>query len=169
VAAAVACGALLHGGERWPLVRVASAACALALVVTVGFSTWRVAPHPLAYVNEAFGGPERAWRLVADSNLDWGQDLARAAPSTRVVPAAGQSWRPVWLLYFGTADPAAYGVDAVVLTPSTRTVRPERVRGRVLVSASVLALYDTPIVQRLRSEGELIGQVGHSILVYELP
>lgn len=29
-------------------------------------------PHPLAYVNEAFGGPKNAWHIVGDSNVDWG-------------------------------------------------------------------------------------------------
>lgn len=33
----------------------------------------------LAYFNEAAGGAEGGWRILADSNLDWGQNRTRAA------------------------------------------------------------------------------------------
>jgi 4-amino-4-deoxy-L-arabinose transferase-like glycosyltransferase len=174
VAAAVACGLL---GADWrparPWPRLARnlgsipAVLAVVLVAATGVSSWRAEPHPLAYVNEAFGGPGQGWRLVADSNLDWGQDLARAAAWERARPDRLDD--PVWLLYFGTGDPEAYGLEAIRLAPASRTVRPERVRGTVLVSASALALYDTPLTQRLRAEGTQVGQIGHSILVYQLP
>src|SRR5690606_6923711 len=36
-------------------------------------------PHSMAYFNEIVGGPGRAWRLLARSNLDWGQDWYRVA------------------------------------------------------------------------------------------
>jgi Dolichyl-phosphate-mannose-protein mannosyltransferase len=176
VAAAVACGVLAAGrapaaaGRR--LTAALPTALAVVLVAAAGASAWRAEPHPLAYVNEAFGGPDRAWRLVADSNLDLGQDLARAADWARAEQAAldeGDPGEPLWLLYFGTGDPEAYGLRAISLKPSSRTVRPERVQGTVLVSASVLALYDTPITRRLLAEGEQVGQIGHSILIYRLP
>ncbi|MFH2002089.1 MAG: glycosyltransferase family 39 protein [Planctomycetota bacterium] len=37
-------------------------------------STAQVAPHYLAYFNEAAGGPEAGDRYLLDSNYDWGQD-----------------------------------------------------------------------------------------------
>lgn len=34
-------------------------------------------PHYLSYFNEAIGGPSNGLKYIADSNLDWGQDLKR--------------------------------------------------------------------------------------------
>ncbi|HKE99879.1 MAG TPA: glycosyltransferase family 39 protein [Actinomycetes bacterium] len=150
-------------GALWalrPRGRPVGAAVACVLVLAAAASVWRVHPSYLAYVNEAFGGPDRGYRLVADSNLDWGQDLARAAGWVRAHPGG-----PVWLLYFGSADPRAYGLYAVDLW-RTRVDR-SRVHGLVLVSASVLALYPE---QRWVAQGrEPVAQIGHSILVYRLP
>ena len=55
----------------------------LALVGLLGAwyagGTLRQHPHHLAYFNEIAGGPANGWRLLVDSNLDWGQDLERLA------------------------------------------------------------------------------------------
>jgi len=72
-----------------------------------------VFPHHLAYFNEVAGGPKGGVNWLADSNLDWGQDLKRLrdyVERNRV-----QSLR---LLYFGTADPAYYGLRCVPLSLS---------------------------------------------------
>jgi hypothetical protein len=57
-------------------------------------------PHGLCYVNELWGGPRRGYRLVSDSNYDWGQGLPEliAWRNNRGRPSVD-----VW--YFGT-DPA---------------------------------------------------------------
>ena len=72
-----------------------------------GAGTLRVHPHHLAYFNEIAGGPANGWRLLVDSNLDWGQDLKRLARWMRTndVPR-------LKLSYFGSADPAYYGIEA---------------------------------------------------------
>ncbi len=57
-------------------------------------------PHGLCYVNELWGGTEKGYLLLSDSNYDWGQglkELARWQRQRGMVPVA------VW--YFGT-DPA---------------------------------------------------------------
>ena len=46
----------------------------VALILTI-VSSLRIAPHQLAYFNEIIGGPDQGYRYLADSNLDWGQDL----------------------------------------------------------------------------------------------
>src|SRR5205807_2784166 len=52
---------------------------AAALVAHV-VSVIAVAPHGyLTYFNAIAGGPEGGYRWLADSNLDWGQDLPRLA------------------------------------------------------------------------------------------
>src|SRR5262249_14168829 len=38
-------------------------------------SSLRTAPHQLAYFNELVGGPDGGHRYLADTNIDWGQDL----------------------------------------------------------------------------------------------
>jgi hypothetical protein len=62
-------------------------------------------PHYLAYFNELVGGPSRGYKVLADSNLDWGQDLIGLREYMRRENIAS-----VKLSYAGTADPAAYGI-----------------------------------------------------------
>jgi len=127
-------------------------------------------PHHLAYFNEIAGGPANGWRLLVDSNLDWGQDLERlrAWMEENEVPR-------LKLSYFGSADPAYYGIDAETLpgytSPHaawvTREIRPGDV---VAVSATNLqGVYldpaDRPLMERLRRLRP-IGRAGWSILIY---
>src|SRR5207253_3699624 len=78
-----------------------------ALVLVHAISAVRIGPHYLSYFNAAAGGPQEAWRYLADSNIDWGQDL----PALRDVFARVGASRPL-LAYFGTAPIDAYGVSA---------------------------------------------------------
>lgn len=64
--------------------------------------------HPLAYFNSLARGGGEAW--LSDSNLDWGQDLPALA---RELAARGNP--PIVLSYFGSGDPAAYGIRYVPL------------------------------------------------------
>ncbi len=71
------------------------------------WSNLSIAPHFLAYVNAASGGPENGWRLLADSSIDWGQDL----PGLKDFIDEHVKG-PVAIKYFGTAQIDAYGIDA---------------------------------------------------------
>lgn len=65
-----------------------------------------VAPRFLTYINLAAGGPSNGWRLLADSDFDWGQgllDLRQWMDDNNV--------QRIWLAYYGLEDPAAYGVN----------------------------------------------------------
>jgi hypothetical protein len=62
--------------------------------------------------------------------------------------------------------PSAYGLDATPVQP--RGDEPPPAAGVVLVSASALALYDNPATRMLRQRTP-DAQIGHSILVYDLP
>jgi hypothetical protein len=87
-----------------------AAAVGILLSWQIGASL-AVRPNYLAYFNEIAGGPSRGYEHLVDSSLDWGQDL----------PAL-KSWmdnhrplvdtKPLYLAYFGTADPNWYGIDA---------------------------------------------------------
>ena len=77
----------------------------MACVAWAGASAARSDPFPLAYFNELAGGPRGALRYVADSNLDWGQGL----PALRDYVLAHEL-DAVYLSYFGTDRPEAYGI-----------------------------------------------------------
>jgi hypothetical protein len=68
-------------------------------------SVLRIAPHDLAYFNELAGGPENGRHLLADSNLDWGQDLKglKEYIDRENIPI-------IYLSYYGTALPEGYGI-----------------------------------------------------------
>ncbi len=127
-------------------------------------------PHHLAYFNELAGGPANGWRLLVDSNLDWGQDLKRLASWARAHRVSRMK-----LSYFGSADPAYYGIDAEMLpgytSPHAPHVTREVAPGDV-VAVSVTNLQgvyldpaDRPLMQKLRSL-EPIGRAGWSIRIY---
>lgn len=87
---------------------VALGACCVQLAAAA-----LIHPHHLAYFNGLAGGPTRGWRLLVDSSLDWGQDL----PALRrwlQSHNSGPLPEPVFLSYFGSAQPEAYGVSARV-------------------------------------------------------
>lgn len=65
------------------------------------------APQHLAFFNFAAGGPDRGIECLDDSSIDWGQDLVRLAELQRT-----EQIQELALRYFGSAAPAAYGVQA---------------------------------------------------------
>ena len=74
-------------------------ACAgVAWMIVSTLSVW---PNGLGYVNEAWGGHENGYRLLSDSNYDWGQGLKELAVWQR-----DHDPGPIDVWYFGT-DPAA--------------------------------------------------------------
>lgn len=129
-----------------------------------------VLPHPLAYFNQLAGGPAQGHRWLVDSSLDWGQDL----PALRDWQRA-QGEPEMRLAYFGTASPAAYGLDVTLLPgapPAPRHRIERRVRRGDVVAVSATLLHgmyvepeDRELMARLRAQ-EPIGRAGYSILVY---
>ena len=154
-------------GREWPR-RAPAVLVALFASWHVGAAFW-IHPHYLAYFNELAGGPSRGYRILVDSSLDWGQDLRGLKPYMEAngIPR-------VKLSYFGTADPAYYGI-ACDLLPSYLPLPREVVRtfapGDVLaISATNLqGVYldeaDRPMMERLRRE-QPVGSVGYSILIF---
>jgi hypothetical protein len=144
----------------------------LASVLALGYAGGTLAQHPhhLAYVNELGGGSANGWRLLVDSNLDWGQDLKRLAAWSK---AKGVT--RLKLSYFGSADPAYYGIEAEALPGYTaphaaRIIREIRPGDVVAVSATNLqGVYldeaDRPLMARLRATPP-VARVGYSIFVY---
>ncbi len=93
----------------WLTLRRPVAALAVSLLLA-----WQVReavhiyPHYLAYFNPLAGGPENGRFHLVDSSLDWGQDL----PGLKAWLDNHPTGEPVYLSYFGTGEPAYYGIKA---------------------------------------------------------
>jgi hypothetical protein len=84
----------------------------------------RYAPAYLSYFDVVIR-PEQSYRLLSDSNLDWGQGLLAVRQYEREHPD-----QPIWLAYFGSVDPQVYGIRTRPLPES------QRVTGTVMVGAT---------------------------------
>jgi len=78
----------------------------IALVAMQAASAYAIAPHYLSYFNRWSGGPSAGYRYLADSNIDWGQDL----PALRDTIAQAGGGR-VLISYFGNAPFTEYGMS----------------------------------------------------------
>jgi len=91
----------LHKHDRARL-RYVSLAIAL-LLGWYSFESVRVWPSYLSYFNQLAGGPSGGFRYVADSNLDWGQDVKRLGQWL-----TANNVQKVSIDYFGWSDPVYY-------------------------------------------------------------
>jgi 4-amino-4-deoxy-L-arabinose transferase-like glycosyltransferase len=138
-------------------------------------------PHFLAYFNEIAGGPNKGYEWLADSNIDWGQDLKGLAEYLRQRPA-----EPLYLAYFGSARPEYYGLQPKYLAAwNNETLRQHELeplneipRG-ALLAVSVNSLHCLMIANRqfpgieqfmsqLKSL-EPLAKIGYSIFIYRMP
>ncbi len=172
--AGLAAPELQRSARRRPVPRALVGMGAIGLIVV---ALW-IHPHYLSYFNPAVGGPANGYRVLTDSNVDWGQDLLRL-----------QGWMEendvarVKLGWFGTADPAYYelaheplpglGRDAFFRlwwAPPFDPAAPQP--GVYAISAS--SLWEPP----LREDEKLVyawfrarppdDRVGYSILIYDV-
>ena len=169
-AAVFARAAAAAGDQR----RTGFAAAALALAPLVGGAELlRIHPHELSYFNLLGGGPEKGWRILSDSNVDWGLDLKRLARELH-----RRRVRSPTIVYFG-GDDVLYrtGVPDFAADPQ---IRP----GLVAISAFQLAVGpefldyhgDHAVAAALRklnaeiaARGRPVGRVGYSMYLFELP
>ncbi|MCA9164662.1 MAG: hypothetical protein KDA62_16845 [Planctomycetales bacterium] len=118
-----------------------------------------VSPHLLSYFSPIVGGASHGERFLVDSNLDWGQDLPELRNEMHRL-----GYRRIALQYFGTASPAAYGVDSIPLGPDIRDCQ------GVAVSKTFLWGAYTGGRDPFRKfrDIEPIGSAGYSIAIYDL-
>jgi hypothetical protein len=108
----VGCGAVVHLLQN-------NRRTVFATVVAVLFC-WQIGesvairPNYLAYFSETVGGAAHGHAHLVDSSLDWGQDLP-ALKTWLDEHRALVERKPLYLAYFGTADPRSYQVDAISL------------------------------------------------------
>lgn len=142
-------------------------------LVVVAVNLW-IAPHYLTYFNLFAGGAENGWRLLSDSNIDWGQDLGALK-----VWMDENGVEEVRLSYFGEARPDYYGINYVGL-PSVppRLMHPDRVvhypadpgPGTYAISASNLqgVLFQNHGLFAFFRDLEPRAKVGNSIFIYDV-
>jgi hypothetical protein len=165
VLAAVAIDRLIVSGRRY----IVAAAVGLCML-----EAGTAYPHTLAFFNVLAGGPSGGIAYLADSNLDWGQDLKGL-----------KSWMDehrvdsISLGYWGHADPQYYGIKCTYLPGAPGWIddallqRP-RLPGYVAVSATLLqGVYAENEGQRNYYRRLLLSHtpaaiIGHSIYVYYL-
>jgi len=111
------------------------------LVLFHAASSLRAFPNYLSYSNELWGGPSKTYRVLTDSNVDWGQGLPAVKGYLETHAAT-----PCWLAYFGTVDPAHYEIPCTLLTVSSAVIWerplgeiPPVLQGTVLVSATEMS------------------------------
>ena len=149
-------------GGRWRRGAIGALACWY-----VGAALW-IHPHYLAYFNEAVGGPKNGYKVLVDSNLDWGQGLKQLK-----VFMTTHRIDKVALSYFGTDAPERFGIDYVAL-PSLMLLNPAAPRGNpdpdgwfAISATNVQGVYfgkhDPYAVFRARSPDATIG---YSIFLY---
>ena len=136
-------------------------------------SAVRIYPHYLAYFNEAAGGPKNGYKILNDSNLDWGQDLKGLK-----LWMERERVEKIRFVHFGYDDPEYYGIDASYLAgtwilfdpPATQSPGPYRY---VAVSPSLLY---SPFLLGRRPQVEFVEQfrgkeplatIGYSIFIFK--
>jgi len=131
----VAALAPLSRGWKW--------ACAVLIAAHV-VSALCVLPSPLAYANEAWGGAGNTYKVLGDSNVDWGQQLYQVKGWEDKHPGE-ECWFAYMVRPF--VVPETYGIRCHVLPngiavdielPGSEAV-PPIVHGAVLLSASELS------------------------------
>jgi hypothetical protein len=148
-------------GGWWEKIRRPAIAALVALFAAESAATY---PHYVAFFNWPSGGPVHGPRYLLDSNLDWGQDLSRAADWVR-----SRGNPPLCACYFGRAPLEYYGLAAEPLPVSKDSPEWKDLDCVALVSATPLyGLYVSPdAFARLRRR-EPTARIGYSIYAYDL-
>jgi hypothetical protein len=138
-----------------------------ALLAVLAIETLLVCPRFLTFVNFAVGGPSNGWRLLSDSDFDWGQGLIdlRHWMNEHQVPS-------VALAYFGYVDPAVYGIQYSPITHpgnnkyvAVSSYFLDGMQNRVVTARNQRAVIGLPYGRQLQAKRP-IAVVGHTIFIY---
>ena len=155
---------------KWPAIVGGALALGLAVESLAAY------PNFLPFFNTASGGSRGGLRFLGDSNLDWGQDLPLLAKWQK-----SHRDRPLFLAYFGTADPEYYGVNYLNLPAGGYAWNQQKHQvdrsGYIAVSATYLqGIYIGDFYKVLRENeapapgsqpAKLLDALGETIYVYE--
>lgn len=132
------------------------------------------APYYISYFNEVFGGASNGYKYLVDSNLDWGQGLKGLGKYLLEEKKGG-----IYLSYFGTADPAYYGIDylpvgfvtnAGCLAQGGRKTGGSGYPGLFVISATNLqgAYYQNHLAFDWLKEMAPVKVIANSLFVYDI-
>jgi hypothetical protein len=150
----VFCGSLFRRWGQWGTrLKVASWLLMIYLVISV----LSYFPHYIPYFNELVWDRKQAYKILADSNIDWGQDKAYLKEYEEKYPDAyveKGEWRMKryrdkhWEEYLNPQFPDS---------------------GKIVVNVnSLVGIHDPHRYQWLREGYEPVGHIAHSYLVYEV-
>jgi hypothetical protein len=155
----ILCGVLVgKARKRWMRV------CLGLFVAWHVLTSVSISPHYLTYFNEIAGGPRGGMRVLADSNLDWGQQLKELKRYMEQ-----QNIEEIALSYTGPVDPKVYGIRWKPLRLGV-THGPAAVSANHLVgffpmgSAFSGGIQDLSPLRKLKPEAVL----AHSLYVFRL-
>jgi hypothetical protein len=148
-----------------------------ALVAGLMLGAWLIAeafliyPYHLAYFNEAAGGPGNGFKILADSNVDWGQDVKRLKAWLDA-----HSVQEVYLSLFTGSVPERYGIRALPLPGPYESVDAGGFRrftpapGWYAISSSAwqgLRFHNPDTFDWFRRQ-KPVARIGHSLFVYHV-
>jgi hypothetical protein len=152
--------AILFAAAVWEWARHKRAGVALLILLAVlnAADALRYAPGYLSYFTP-FVRPAESYRLLTDSNLDWGQGLLALRDYQLNHPGERIS-----LSYFGSVDPQAYGIQSDFFGGH------KHVSGTVIVSATNLSGQYLAEPERYRwlLEQKPVRILDHSLYVFQL-
>jgi hypothetical protein len=142
---------------QWAGQKRVVAAALMLLAALNAADALRYAPGYLSYFTPCVR-PADSFRLLTDSNLDWGQGLLALRDYQRNHPG-----ETIWLSYFGSVDPRAYGIQADLL-------RSQPVSGTVVVSATNLSgqYLAEPQQYRWLLQQKPVEILDHSLYVFQV-
>jgi dolichyl-phosphate-mannose--protein O-mannosyl transferase len=152
--------AILFAAVVWEWARRKRAVAALLILLAAlnAADGLRYAPGYLSYFSP-FVNPAESFRLLTDSNLDWGQGLLALRDYQRSHPGERIS-----LSYFGSVDPQVYGIQSDFFGGH------KRVPGTVIVSATNLSGQYLAEPERYRwlLEQRPVKILDHSLYVFKV-
>jgi hypothetical protein len=119
----------------------------------------RYAPDYLSYFNP-FVSPTNSYRLLSDSNIDWGEGLIALCQYRAAHPK-----EPIHLAYFGSVYPSGYHLDVQPLRED------QRATGTVVVSATHLSgqLLRRPGSYKWLLQYPRTAILNHTLHVFQVP
>jgi hypothetical protein len=163
----------------WPFLFILAAAIfehaqfryrwAIVLVLGAGLvaESASIYPHYLAFFNVLAGGPSRGPRILADSNIDWGQDAKGLSAWLR---GRGGNAPKACVDYFGSADLRRLGISGQSLPVKWQIER--RISLDCVAAISVNPLYgasEDPGNYAWLRDIPPDARIGYSIYIYDLP
>lgn len=147
-----------------------------AALLSMGVANGLIYPHYVSYFNVLAGGAGNGRHILLDSNIDWGQDLLRLKQWL----ADHEVREPVYLSYFGSANPALFDIPFEPLPsfftlgydPTQHAFNPEApAPGIYVISVTNLAgvYFDGDDPFAWFKERTPDARIGYSLFIFEVP